>query len=317
MIRVGISGCGAVAQRYYGPALHLLQGQAELVAAFDVDPEASRTFASPFGAKVGADFDDLLNIGPDLLIVASPPAFHADQSCSALEAGIRVLCEKPMALSVRNAERMVRTARDSRSTLAIGMVRRLLPQARLLKSLLSRQLVGELRTISIFEGGPFDWPIASPAYFDPAQGGGVLEDIGVHVVDLLRWWCGEPDRIAYSDDAMGGVAANCLLDLEIGATRVSARLSRDWHQPNLYRFVGEKGELEWAIHGTDEVTAVLDGQPIKFAPQAAGDYARAIAEQIRAVAAGRPLVSAVDGLETLRLLKRCQQGRRTMAMDWL
>jgi hypothetical protein len=62
---------------------------------------------------------------------------------------------------------------------------------------------------------------------------------------------------------------------------------------------------------------VLDGQPIKFAPQAAGDYARAIAEQIRAVAAGRPLVSAVDGLQTLRLLKRCQQGRRTMAMDWL
>jgi predicted dehydrogenase len=64
--------------------------------------------------------------------------------------------------------------------------------------------------VEAFEGGQFDWPVRSTGYFTRAQsGGGVLQDIGTHVLDLLAWWFGEPEALLYEDDAMGGVEANC------------------------------------------------------------------------------------------------------------
>ncbi len=317
MIRVGISGCGAVASHYYGPALKLLGVEAILAAAFDPDERACRGFAEGHGGRPVGSFEELLGAGIDVLIVASPPAYHGDQSCSALAAGINVLCEKPMALSVEAGERMAEAAQAKGRCLAIGMVRRLLPQPRLIRAMLGRQALGELHSLAIFEGGAFRWPVASQAYFNPAHGGGILEDVGIHVLDLLRWWFGEPTAVSYADDAMGGTAANCRIALQFGPTQVTARLSRDWHRPNLYRFTGEAGRLEWAIHERAELEAVIDGEAMQLAPSAPDDYPEAMAEQIRAAAGGRPAVSATDGLATLRLLERCRQVREPMAMDWL
>ena len=317
MIRLGISGCGAVAQHYYAPALAMLRGEAELAAAFDPDQQACRGFAGAFGAQPAGSFDGLLSAGLDVLIVASPPGHHSDQACAALGAGIAVLCEKPMALTLNAGERMAEAARSSGRPLAIGMVRRLLPQPRLIRALLGRQLLGELKSLAIFEGGPFRWPVASQSYFDAAQGGGILEDLGIHVLDLLRWWLGEPTAVAFADDAMGGTAANCRIELEFGSVRVAARLSRDWHRPNVYRFTGDTGELEWAIHDSDELEAVIDGEAMRLVPERPTTYPEAMAEQIRALAAGRPAVTAADGLATLRLLERCRQVRQPMAMEWL
>jgi predicted dehydrogenase len=317
MIRVGMSGCGAVAAQYYGPALKVLGGEAILAAAFDPDERSRRSFAEAHGGRAVGSFDELLGAGIDVLIVASPPAYHSDQSCSALAAGINVLCEKPMALSVEAGQRMAEAAKANGRCLAIGMVRRLLPQPRLIRAMLGRQALGDLQSLAIFEGGPFRWPVASQAYFDAAQGGGILEDVGIHVLDLVRWWFGEPTAVSYADDAMGGTAANCRIALQFGPTEVTARLSRDWHRTNLYRFTGDAGRLDWAIHERDELEAVIDGEALQLAPSAAADYPEAMAEQIRAVAAGRPAVTAADGVATLRLLERCRQVREPMAMEWL
>jgi predicted dehydrogenase len=212
---------------------------------------------------------------------------------------------------------MAEASRSSGCPLAIGMVRRLLPQPRLIQALLGRRLVGELKSLTIFEGGPFRWPVASQSYFDAVQGGGILEDVGIHVLDLLRWWLGEPTDVAFADDAMGGTAANCHIELEFGTVRVSARLSRDWHRPNVYRFTGEVGELEWAIHGRDELEAVIDGEAMRLVPDRSTTYPEAMAKQIRAIATGRPTVTAADGLATLGLLERCRQVREPMVMEWL
>ena len=317
MIRLGISGCGAVAQHYYAPALTMLCGEVQLAAVFDPDQRACRGFAAAQGSQPVGSFDELLDAGLDLLIVASPPGHHPDQACAALSAGIAVLCEKPMALSLEAGERMAEAARSSGRPLAIGMVRRLLPQPRLIRVLLGRRLLGELKSLAIFEGGPFRWPVASKSYFDAAQGGGILEDVGIHVLDLLRWWLGEPTAVAFADDAMGGTAANCRIELEFGPVRVAARLSRDWHRPNVYRFTGDAGELEWAIHERDELEAVIDGEAMRLMPDRLMTYPEAMAEQIRAVAAGRPTFTATDGLATLSLLERCRQVREPMAMEWL
>lgn len=327
MIRIGISGCGAVAQINYRPALQLMSkaGEATLAGAFDPEPGAAKQLCDGFpGARPAASLEDLLAMPLDLVIVASPPACHADQTCAAAAAGIAVLCEKPMALTVADAERIVAAADSASVPVAIGMVRRFLPQPRKIAALLGD--LGTLQRIEIFEGGPFNWPVASPDYFNSRRGGsGVLEDIGVHVLDLLRCWLGEPDALRYADDALGGVAANCRIELGFGDTEVAVRLSRDWHRPNGFRLIGDSGWLHWAIHERDEIEVGVPGQPtgewvscqIEGRP-ASGSYADATAAQIRAVIDRDPQsVSAADGLQTVCLIDQCRQQRTPMTMAWM
>jgi predicted dehydrogenase len=323
MIRIGISGCGAVAQLNYRPALQLLagSGEATLAGAFDPAEGAAKRLCESFpGARPVGSLGELLELQPDLLIVASPPAWHADQACAATAAGIAVLCEKPMALGVADAERIVEAVHSGGAPVAIGMVRRFLPQPRMIRAMLGNGDLGALRRIDIFEGGPFNWPVASPNYFDPQHGGGgVLEDVGVHVLDLLRWWLGEPDAVRYADDALGGVAANCRIELGFGTTQVAVRLSRDWHRPNGFRFTGDGGWLHWAIHERDELELGAPGQRAgTFVPCESASYADATAAQIRAVIGkGAELVSADDGLQTVRLIDQCRRNRVPMTMEWL
>jgi predicted dehydrogenase len=197
------------------------------------------------------------------------------------------------------------------------MVRRLLPQTRIIKGLLEGGTLGSLQSIEIFEGGPFDWPIASSQWFAPGAGGGILDDLGIHVLDLLRWWLGEPDELEYRDDALGGVPANAEIRLRFGSTLVKVRLSCDWHLPNSYRFVSAQGWLYWPIHQQDEIEGELQGEAFTLIPEGSSSYPLAIARQIRALAEGKPVTGAQDVLGTMSLLQRCRDAHETMAMQWL
>jgi predicted dehydrogenase len=317
VIRIALSGCGAVARLYYAPALKLLADESVVVGVFDPEPAAAARAAGQLGAKVAGSFEDLLALEFDVLLVLSPPRFHCDQACRALERGVAVLCEKPMALTASDAARMAVAAGSSGMPLGINMVRRMLPQASIIKALIECRALGPLDTVDVFEGGPFDWPVSSPGWFAPGGGGGILEDIGVHVLDLLQWWLGDPDEIAYSDDAMGGVPANCRIELSFGITRATVRLSRDWHRPNGYRFNGQRGWLHWPIHQRDDLDGELCGEQVRIAPQADASYPDALARQIRALAAGAPAVAAADCIAGIGLVERCREVRRDMPMDWL
>src|SRR3546814_14698990 len=90
-----------------------------------------------------------------------------------------------MGPSPEAGHQMLRAAETFVQPLQIGMVRRFLPAARMIRDMLENHALGTLKHIEIFEGGPFDWPISSPRYFSPGNGG-VLEDIGTHSLDLLR-----------------------------------------------------------------------------------------------------------------------------------
>ena len=164
----------------------------------------------PAGA-VAPSWEDVLN-GPDeLAIVASPPVAHAEQVRALLEHGKHVLCEKPFVLDRAAGESLADLARERGLLCAAGMVRTLLALG------LPAQTApfgGNAHRLVWHEGNPFRWPVDSPAYFAPEAGNQLLWDIGSHVVDLLVWWLGVPHELACRDDAMGGTATNCLLELE-------------------------------------------------------------------------------------------------------
>jgi myo-inositol 2-dehydrogenase/D-chiro-inositol 1-dehydrogenase len=149
-IRVSIVGCGAVAELFYAPALRALEnaGLAKVVALVDPSRDRMAHLRRNFpDAATLADARQLEGGDRDLAIIASPVRFHAEHAINALKAGFAVLCEKPMAATVAQAEAMVEQANESGKVLAIGLFRRLYPATSTIHDLIGS---GALRSTRSF-----------------------------------------------------------------------------------------------------------------------------------------------------------------------
>jgi predicted dehydrogenase len=337
-VQVALIGCGTVSQLYYTPALQELERQRmlEVRQLFDPDPRNLATVCRAF--PNATSIANLADVNTHLAIVASPPRFHAEQSVQLLQAGINVLCEKPIATSTDEAEAMIAAADSSNQRLAVGLFRRFLPATQMIRALLQTQTLGEVQSFSIYEGGVFSWPVQSAAFFKKqVAGGGVLLDIGVHALDLLLWWWGEPVALEYEDDAMGGVEANCHLKLSFAQGFTGdVRLSRDGLRSTRYHIHGKRGWLNWS---TDEVEnleiglttgKVLKGllheaslqKDLPVAGRPAFNFQQSFVSQLCNVVAtingnDSLTVPGTEGLRSLRVIEQCYGQRRLMAMPWL
>lgn len=340
-ISVVLVGCGAVSRFFYAPSLLALEAKGILRVEALVDPSTANlnqlAEAFPNAGKFAKLEETLLE--SRLVIIATPPNFHAQQANYALKKDASVLCEKPMASSVAAAETMLDTARTTHSLLAVGLYKRFFPACAAIKGLLERQPLGPLKHFTIEEGGKFGWQAASDSFFRKSvTPGGVLLDIGVHVLDLLLWWLDEPAEVAYADDAMGGQEANCTIDLTYpNGSRGHVRLSRDWPTRNEYTFHFERGIVRYRVNDANHLEIIADGMPALLAGNLhrvspAGDQLhtsgveitnpQSFIEQICNVTAAMKgneplLVSGEEGIRSLRLIERCYKSRKLMPQPWL
>jgi predicted dehydrogenase len=340
-LNIGVIGCGAVTDQYYLPALKVLEqeGLARPSALFDPDAEGlSRAGLAFPRAKRATSLEAFLQCPAELVIVASPPTFHAKQTIAALQSGRAVLCEKPMAITAADCEAMVKAAQEAGQLLCVGLMRRAFPATQTIRNILQGGMLGPLRLFRCFEGGPFRWPVRSASYFDKrTSGGGVLIDIGPHVLDLLGWWLGPPKEISYQDDAMGGVEASCRIHLAYDGFAGEVRLSRDWHRPNRYHFEGMRGWLGWTVNDADQIewgfpetsyaaaaqlrdVGSIDGLPGQG--RAAPNFLQSFLAHLRGVVAAArgeiaPMVSGAEALESMRLIEHCYRIRTLLPMPWL
>jgi predicted dehydrogenase len=342
VLKVALVGCGAVAQRYYTPALAELERRTllEVRALFDPNPASVAPLQKAFPAAVRVhSLHELPQRGVDLAIVASPVRFHAEQTMMLLHAGLAVLCEKPMAATVAEAEAVIEAARAARRILAVGLMRRFFPAIQTIRDWLSLGILGDIENFYCFEGGNFRWPVQSASFFHKTGvQGGVLLDLGVHLLDLLSWWWGQPVEVFYEDDAMGGMEANCRLKLTFAqGFSGEVRLSRDWSLPNRYVIQGTKGWLSWQVnvaerlelgfhntnfalnsqlHYTGQENALPTlGQPGFTFEQS---FVSQLCNVVAAVQGSAPLVvPGEQALQSLKLIEYCYQHRTLMSMPWL
>lgn len=337
-------GCGALAELYYAPALKGIQSSEPVRVAALVDPNATRrAVLSRFfpEARAVATVEELKSGEADFAIVASPQKFHASQTISLLASGVHVLCEKPMASSLREARDMVAASTGNNRLLSVGLFRRFFPTSRMVRELVVGGALGKPVSFEWMEGGPFNWPAASPSFFQKsASPGGVFADIGTHVLDLLLWWFGEPESFSYQDDALGGIEANARLKLRFAnGVSGSLRLSRDTAIPNGTRIRFERGSIWFQGASADSAVVQLDGCShivrggLHDAPAAkagvghgfgasARTYSQSFMEQIlnlcRAIRGEEPLVvPGTDAAKGMELIERCYAARQTMPMPWL
>ena len=197
MIRVGVAGCGKIAQ-----VRHLPEYQAhpdvQVWGLFDLNLDRARSLAEQYHAKAYASYADML-ADPELdaVSVCAANTAHADMAIAALKAGKHVLCEKPMATTLADCERMVQAARKSGKTLMIGQNQRLAAAHQKAKELMEKGAIGRLITFTTAfrHGGPETWsvdPGANTWFFDKNRAAmGAMADLGVHKTDLIQYLTGQ------------------------------------------------------------------------------------------------------------------------------
>ena len=344
-IRLAIIGCGAVANVLYVPALQKIADRCQVVAVVDKELKRANKTASALGAEIITDnYKSLLdNNSIDAAIVALPHFLHAPVTSDLLEAGINVLCEKPMAQNLEEAKKMIETQEATGKILAIGLFRRFYPSVHMIREIIKRNIFGAVKRFLWLEGEEkYSWPAQSAFFFDRKQaGGGVLIDAGAHSIDQILWWLGDVEKFDYYDDSMGGVEANCEFELKMSnGAEGTVRLSRDCLLPNKCFIEFEKGWIVYTLDVTDKFewgfydgdykfntsldfgnTPTIYSQDADTCEKPGGlltYFTAQITDFIDAIQNGKePLVSAKEALKSMELIDACYHDRQLMKMNWM
>ena len=198
-VRIGVVGCGEVAQRVYLPEFHRLNDKAALVAVCDRVEERARAAQQRFGARTYyTDLERFLRESDaEIVVNLTPHKAHVPVSMAALEAGRHVYTEKPLAQSVDDATQLIETARAHHVKLACAPVTLLLPTAQRWQHLLREGAIGDVTFARAQLLAPPIWddfPLDHVWYY--AAGSGPLMDVGVYALTALTGLFGPALRVS-------------------------------------------------------------------------------------------------------------------------
>lgn len=196
-IRVGVVGTSGYADFMHLPSLSS-HPQAEIVAICGRNQERANELAQKYHIPhVFSDYRTMIAQAPlDALVVAVPDDLHNSVASAALEANLHVLCEKPLALNAQDAWGLYQQANERQRIHLVHFTYRWRPWYRYVQRLVSEGYIGkvydcELRCLGNYgRAGTYAWR------FDGARGHGILADLGSHMIDLSRWFCGEIEGVS-------------------------------------------------------------------------------------------------------------------------
>ncbi len=190
-IKWGIIGCGGIADRRTLPGM-VLSDKVEIVAVMDTNEEVAQGCKEKYGAKYAfSNFEDVLAL-PEIeaVYIASPVFFHKEQAIKAANAKKNILLEKPVALTVEDAEEIKKACEENNVKISIGFLMRFHEYHQKIKEIISEGKIGEIVSMR----GQFTcwYPDIEGAWRQKKElsGGGALVDMGIHVIDLLHYITG-------------------------------------------------------------------------------------------------------------------------------
>jgi predicted dehydrogenase len=325
--RVGIIGGGWIARRHV-PAIDAI-ASLELVAAADLDHGRASAIAEPRGGRAYTNWREMLeHEALDALWVCTPPLHHRAPVAAALDAGIHVYLEKPIARTLEDGAAIVAAAEASAAVCAVGYQWH---ASELLDDVIAA--VGD-QSIGLLLGRNYG-PVANrPWFVDPTLGGGQVLERGSHHIDLQRSIAGEialvtaiggrarlgqaGARLAEIDDSVA-----LQFEFECGALgAVYSVWSRDG-QPELYAMDVLARETTLAVElGPDafRLTGVSRSQPVESSSYA-DPLERSIERFVEVIASGdrdRIFCSPQDAIKTLAVALACERAlstRKTVAVE--
>lgn len=200
MLRIGIIGTGGIADAHISGYL-AFDEECEIAALADVIPGKAEQKAAAFGLSDAVAYDDPLRMiaeaGLDLVSIATPPSTHAALAIAALDAGIHVLVEKPMAPSLEECDAMLAAQARSGKLLSVVAQNRFRDDLATLKAVVDSGLLGPISHVRVDSA----WWRGLP-YYDlwwrgtwEKEGGGCTLNHAIHHIDLLLWLLGSPAEV--------------------------------------------------------------------------------------------------------------------------
>jgi len=190
-VRVGLVGSGRIG-RVHAEAYRRVVG-GSLVACVDAMPAVADELARDFGLEVIAGYPEML-AREDIhaVLIATPNWLHAEMTRDALAAGKHVFCQKPMALTLAEADSVVDAAKESTAVLQFGFMLRFTPPFPEIKRVLDSGAIGD---VIATQAAVFGWEPSAEWFYDKAMGGGVILDTMIHFADLVGWLVGDVNQV--------------------------------------------------------------------------------------------------------------------------
>lgn len=242
--RIGIIGCGRIAQAVHVPMLQSI-ASAKLVAIAEADPvnRAAAGRLAP-GCRLFEDFQELIKSGGvDAVVICLPPHLHASCAIAAFKAKLHVYVEKPLAPSVHEAAAVVSAWQAAGTTGMMGFNFRFHPQVQAVRAQLRRHAIGNLLAV---RGSFTILPHEIPDWKQHrSSGGGVLLDLASHHIDLVHYLLNEPVTQAFATTrSLVAEGDNATVQLTM-ASGVSAQLlvSLGSVDENRIELFGSEGKL--------------------------------------------------------------------------
>jgi predicted dehydrogenase len=336
-IKWGVIGSGGIARRRTIPEGILKASNAELSWVFDINEQVNAEVAKEFSARAAGSIEALPDADIDAVYIATPAHFHCDQVRVCAEAGKHILCEKPLGMTIAEAEEMIETCETAGVKLGCAFMMRFVAQHAEALKLINEGKIGK-PTYARAQLSCWYPPIEGAWRQDPATGGGgSLIDMGGHCIDLLEMFFGAISRVScfvnntvheYKSEDSAAV----LLFFENGAlaTVDTFFCIPDESSKNVLELYGSRGSI--LAKGTigqgpaGEMIAFLEGEGKDYdaqqsrteaggmiiAPEPVNTYQAEIEQFSQAIIDDRePIIGADLGLRSQKVLAACYESARS------
>ncbi|MEO9871008.1 Gfo/Idh/MocA family protein [Ekhidna sp.] len=325
-IRVGIIGCGRIAQRHAGHIAKL----GELAAVCDVSIDKAQKLGEEYEIPFFSSVDQFLSFKDmDVVAVCSPNGLHAEHSIASLNSGFHVLCEKPMAINSMDCEEMIKTAEKRNKRLFIVKQNRFNPAIEAVKEKIDKGDLGNIYSIQLncFWNRNFEYYKNSGWKGTAQLDGGTLFTQYSHFIDLLYWMIGDVEKTSamiqnYAHDEViefedTGVVSLKFKNGVLGTINYTVNAFAKNMEGSITIF-GEKGtvkvggqylnKLEYQSFEGEEIGTLKEGNPANEYGEYQGSMSNhdRVYENLIAVLNGEGSIATngLEGLKTVEIIEK-------------
>ena len=190
-MKIGIVGTGFMGSTH-AAAWKEIGGQ---IAGFLAEtPQEAEELAARYGVQIFADLSSMFN-EVDIVDVCTPTYLHCDMVIKAAAAGKQIVCEKPLALTIEEGQKMIAACKKAGVNLFVAQVVRFFPEYALAKQAITNGEIGQVGVLRLSRGGYRPKKPTGNWFLDETKSGGILMDLMVHDLDYARWVAGEVESV--------------------------------------------------------------------------------------------------------------------------
>ena len=197
-VKLGVIGCGLASDILYGPAFESMEN-GTVTAVMDVSLERARALQARHCIdRVYTKLEDILNDkNVDAVMVLTPPHHHLEPVVAAARAGKHVFCEKPMACTIQDADKMISACEANGVQLMVVFMKRFNRSFRRVKELIEEGRLGQVFEVRArWDNVKVKGPEGDAFRMTVESGGGLIQEDGSHPFDVCRWWLGDVSEVS-------------------------------------------------------------------------------------------------------------------------